>query len=142
MALEPVRLSGLRERELSVAEVLAAVADPAAGGHALFVGTVRDHDGGRSVEKLVYTAHPTAAQCLHAVGAEIAGLPGVVAVAGLHRLGELVIGDTTVVLAVSAGHRAAAFDACRAYIDALKQRVPVWKKQVFTDGASEWVEHA
>jgi molybdopterin synthase catalytic subunit len=76
------------------------------------------------------------------VAAEVAAMPGVVAVAGLHRLGELVVGDTTVVLAVSAGHRGAAFDACRAYIDALKQRVPVWKEQVFADGTSEWVEHA
>ena len=142
MAHEAVRLTGLRDEEVSVAEVLAAVADPAAGGHALFVGTVRDHDGDRGVEKLLYSAHPTAPESLHAVSAEIALMPGVVAVAGLHRLGELVIGDTTVVLAVSAGHRGAAFDACRAYIDALKQRVPVWKEQVFTDGTSEWVEHA
>jgi molybdopterin synthase catalytic subunit len=142
MAHEPVRLTGLRDREVSVAEVLAAVADPAAGGHALFVGTVRDHDGGREVVTLVYTAHPTATDRLRDVATEVAAMPGVVAVAGLHRLGELVVGDTTVVLAVSAAHRAAAFDACRAFIDTLKQRVPVWKEQVFADGASEWVDHA
>jgi molybdopterin synthase catalytic subunit len=142
MVHEPVRLTGLREEEVSVAEVLAAVADPAAGGHALFVGTVRDHDGGRQVVQLVYSAHPTAAGRLRDVAAEVATMPGVVAVAGLHRLGGLAIGDTTVVLAVSAAHRAAAFDACRAFIDTLKQRVPVWKQQVFADGTSEWVEHA
>lgn len=142
MAEEPVRLTGLRDQEVSVAEVLAAVADPAAGGHALFVGTVRDHDGGREVMKLVYTAHPTATDRLRDVATEVAAMPGVVAVAGLHRLGELAIGDTTVVLAVSAAHRGAAFDACRAFIDTLKQRVPVWKEQVFADGTSEWVEHA
>jgi molybdopterin synthase catalytic subunit len=142
MVHEPVRLIGLRDDELSVDEVLAAVADPAAGGHAVFVGTVRDHDGGRDVTTLVYTAHPTAADRLHDVAAEVAGMQGVVAVAGLHRIGALTIGDTTVVLAVSAAHRAAAFDACRAFIDTLKQRVPVWKEQVFADGGSEWVDHA
>ena len=142
MAHEPVRLTALRDEDISVAEVLAAVADPSAGGHALFVGTVRDHDGGREVTKLVYTAHPTAPERLRDVAIEVAAMPGVVAVAGLHRLGELVIGDTTVVLAVSAGHRAAAFDACRAFIDTLKERVPVWKEQVFADGTSEWVDHA
>ncbi len=142
MAHEPVRLTALRDEDISVAEVLAAVADPSAGGHALFVGTVRDHDGGREVAKLVYTAHPTATERLRDVAIEVAAMPGVVAVAGLHRLGELVIGDTTVVLAVSAGHRAAAFDACRAFIDTLKQSVPVWKEQVFADGTSEWVDHA
>ena len=142
MAHEPVRLTGLRDEEISVAEVLAAVADPAAGGHALFVGTVRDHDGGREVVQLVYTAHPTAADRLRDVANEVATMPGVVAVAGLHRLGVLAIGDTAVVLAVSAAHRAAAFDACRAFIDTLKQRVPVWKEQVFADGTSEWVDHA
>ena len=142
MAHEPVRLTGLRDDDISVAEVLAAVADPAAGGHALFVGTVRDHDGGREVVQLIYTAHPTAADRLRDVAAEVATMPGVVAVAGLHRLGGLTIGDTTVVLAVSAAHRAAAFDACRAFIDTLKRRVPVWKEQVFADGTSEWVDHA
>jgi molybdopterin synthase catalytic subunit len=142
MAQEAVRLLGLRDQEVSVDEVLAAVADPAAGGHAVFVGTVRDHDGGRDVETLVYTAHPTAADRLREVADEVAAMPGVVAVAGLHRIGRLAIGDTTVVLAVSAAHRAAAFDGCRAFIDILKQRVPVWKEQVFADGASEWVDHA
>lgn len=142
MGHEPVRLIGLREQEVSVDEVLAAVADPAAGGHALFVGTVRNHDGDREVDRLVYTAHPTAADRLRDVAADVAAMPGVVAVAGLHRTGSLAIGDTTVVLAVSAAHRAAAFDACRAFIDTLKERVPVWKEQVFADGTSEWVDHA
>jgi molybdopterin synthase catalytic subunit len=142
MADQRVRLTGLRDEVIAVEEVLAAVADPSAGGHAIFVGTVRDHDGDRDVSKLIYTAHPSAGASLLAVAEEVAAMPGVVAVAGLHRLGALTIGDTTVVLAVSAAHRGAAFDACRAFIDTLKQRVPVWKEQVFADGESEWVDHA
>jgi molybdopterin synthase catalytic subunit len=142
MADQPVRLIGLREQEIAVGEVLAAVADPTAGGHAIFVGTVRDHDGGRDVSKLIYTAHPSADASLRAVAEDVAAMPGVVAVAGLHRVGALTIGDTTVVLAVSAAHRGAAFDACRGFIDTLKERVPVWKEQVFADGETEWVDHA
>jgi molybdopterin synthase catalytic subunit len=134
-----VRLVDLRTDPLSVDEVLAAVSDPRAGGVVLFVGAVREQDGDRAVSTLDYTAHPTALGVLRAVAAEVAGLPGVVAVAAVHRDGHLVVGDVAVVVAVSAGHRGEAFVAARQLIDVLKARTPIWKRQVFADGSQEWV---
>ncbi|MBV1946789.1 molybdenum cofactor biosynthesis protein MoaE [Streptomyces sp. BV129] len=135
----PVRLLGLRETPLSLDEVYAAVGDDAAGGTALFVGTVRDHDGGKSVSSLEYSAHPTAEQELRRVAEEIAAEFPVRALAAVHRTGLLAIGDVAVITAVSCPHRAEAFAACRKLIDTLKHEVPVWKRQIFTDGATEWV---
>jgi molybdopterin synthase catalytic subunit len=137
-----VRLVDVREQPLDVAEVTAAVADPAAGGTAIFVGAVRDHDDGRGVDRLEYTGHPTAQARLAEVAAEIAAEFDVVAVAAVHRLGALEIGDLAVVSAVSAAHRDTAFEASRALIDRLKQRVPIWKHQVYADGTESWVDHA
>ncbi|WP_237565355.1 molybdenum cofactor biosynthesis protein MoaE [Ornithinimicrobium cavernae] len=124
----------------SVDEVLAAVRHPAAGAVAIFVGTVRDHDGGREgVVRLDYSAHPDAVEQLAAVAREVAGMPGVQRVAAVHRRGELAVGDTAVVCAVSAAHRAEAFAGCRTLIEQLKARVPIWKKQLFETGSTEWV---
>jgi len=134
-----VRLIAIRESELSVDEVRAAVADPGAGGIALFAGTVRDTDHDQGVTGLSYTAHPSAEAELRRVAGEIADKFGVVAVAAVHRVGDLGLGDLAVVVAVSCPHRAEAFDACRALIDELKASVPIWKHQRFTDGTAEWV---
>jgi molybdopterin synthase catalytic subunit len=131
-----VRLVAVRDRPLDVAEVTAAVADASAGGLNVFVGAVRDHDGGHDVRRLEYSAHPTAEQRLAEVAAEF----DVVAVAAVHRVGVLEVGDLAVVSAVSAAHRGTAFEASRALIDRLKQRVPIWKHQVFADGTEEWVD--
>ena len=134
-----VRLIALRESELSVDEVRAAVADPGAGGIALFAGAVRDTDHDQGVTGLSYTAHPSAEAELRRVAGEIADKFGVVAVAAVHRVGDLGLGDLAVVVGVSCPHRAEAFDACRALIDELKATVPIWKHQRFTDGTAEWV---
>ena len=134
-----MRLVAVRDEPLDVAEVTAAVADPTAGGVNVFVGAVRDHDTGHEVVRLEYTAHPSAEQQLAEVAAEVATEFDVVAVAAVHRIGALEIGDLAVVSAVSAAHRAEAFEASRALIDRLKQRVPIWKHQVFADGTDEWV---
>jgi len=134
-----IRLIAIRESELSVDEVRAAVGDPAAGGIALFAGAVRDSDHDRGVTGLSYTAHPSAEAELRRVAGEIAEKFGVVAVAAVHRVGDLGLGDLAVVVAVSCPHRAEAFDACRALIDELKASVPIWKHQRFTDGTTEWV---
>lgn len=124
----------------SVDEVLSWVRHPEAGAVSIFVGTVRDHDGGRSgVQRLDYSAHPEAARHLADVAQEVAGMPGVLRVAAVHRQGELAVGDTAVVCAVSAAHRAEAFEASRALIEQLKARVPIWKKQLFDTGSTEWV---
>lgn len=134
-----MRLLDVRDRPLEVAEVLAAVSDPAAGGFNLFVGAVRDHDHQQHVTRLEYTAHPTALEQLAAVAAEVAAEFDAIAVAAVHRIGVLEIGDLAVLSAVSAAHRDQAFAASRALIDRLKERVPIWKRQYFADGTEEWV---
>jgi molybdopterin synthase catalytic subunit len=134
-----VRLIAVRESELSVDEVRAAVADPAAGGIALFAGAVRDSDHDRGVSGLSYSAHPSAAGELRRVAEVIVEKYPVIGIAAVHRVGDLAIGDLAVVLAVSCPHRAEAFDACRDLIDILKASVPIWKHQRFDDGTAEWV---
>ena len=137
-----IRLAELRDTPLSVDEVYAAVTDDGAGGIAIFAGAVRDHDHGRSVTALSYSAHPSAAEELRKVCERIAEKFDVYAVAAVHRTGDLVIGDLAVVVAVSCSHRAIAFDACHALIDDLKATVPIWKHQRFSSGESEWVNTA
>jgi molybdopterin synthase catalytic subunit len=137
--VDVVRLIAVRETQLSVDEVRAAVADRSGGGIVLFAGAVRDSDHDRGVSGLSYTAHPSAEAELRRVAEAIAEKFGVLAVAAVHRVGDLAIGDLAVVVAVSCPHRAEAFDACRALIDELKASVPIWKHQHFTDGTSEWV---
>lgn len=134
-----VRLVAIREQPLSVDEVLAAVRLPGAGGITLFVGTVRTVDGGRDVTRLDYSAHPTALDTLREVAEQVAAEFPAVAVAAVHRVGELAVGDLAVVVAVACPHRAEAFEAARALIDRLKATVPIWKHQIFTDGDEEWV---
>ena len=134
-----VRLIDIRETELSVDEVRAAVAGPGAGGVALFAGAVRDTDHDQGVTGLSYSAHPSAGAELRRVAEMIAEKFNVLGVATVHRVGDLAIGDLAVVAAVACAHRGEAFDACRELIDALKASVPIWKHQRFTDGTSEWV---
>ena len=134
-----VRLAALRETPLDVAEVVAALDDEASGGLTLFVGRVRDHDGGRDVDGLDYSAHPTAEAKLREVCERIAAESAVHGVAAVHRTGTLAIGDVAVVIATTAAHRGEAFDASRALIDTLKAEVPIWKHQRFGDGTDEWV---
>lgn len=137
--LPVVRLVDIREAPLDVTEVLGCLADDAAGGVALFVGAVRDHDGGKAVTGLDYSAHPTAMERLREVCDQVAEEYDVRAVAAVHRTGRLALGDAAVVVATAADHRGQAFDASRALIDRLKATVPIWKHQVFADGTDEWV---
>lgn len=134
-----IRLIGIRDTPLSVDEVLGAVSDRGAGGIALFAGTVRDQDHERAVTRLSYSAHPGAEQELRRIMEKIAADHPVRALAAVHRVGDLEIGDLAVVVGVACPHRAEAFEACRRLIDDLKGQVPIWKHQVFTDGGTEWV---
>ncbi len=134
-----VRLVDIRETPLDVAEVLAAVEDDTAGGVTLFVGNVRNHDAEQAVDHLDYSAHPSALDRLREVVEEVAQRHPVTAVAAVHRVGRLAIGDAAVVVAAAAPHRGQAFDASRDLIDDLKATVPIWKHQVFADGNEEWV---
>jgi molybdopterin synthase catalytic subunit len=134
-----VRLVALRETALDVTEVLDALDDDASGGLTLFVGRVRDHDGGKGVDGLDYSAHPSALEKLQEVCDRVAAEHAVTGVAAVHRVGRLEIGDIAVVVATTAAHRGEAFVASRALIDTLKSEVPIWKHQRFGDGTEEWV---
>ncbi|MDI6911292.1 molybdenum cofactor biosynthesis protein MoaE [Nocardioides sp.] len=134
-----VRLVDLRETPLDVAEVVAALDDDASGGLTLFVGRVRDHDAGKDVDGLEYSAHPSALDRLREVCERVAEEYDVHGVAAVHRTGTLGIGDIAVVVATSAAHRGDAFVASKALIDTLKAEVPIWKHQRFGDGTDEWV---
>ena len=137
--MDPIRLLALRDSDLSVDEVYQAVRDPEAGGIALFVGTVRDHDSGRDVLSLDYSAHPAAQDAMRAAAEKIAADLDVRGIAVVHRVGELAIGDIAVVVGVSAPHRSDAFEAARQLIDEVKRQTPIWKHQGFADGTDEWV---
>lgn len=133
-------MSRLTDRPIDPAELLAAVRRDGDGGLTLFVGVVRDENEGRRVTRLEYSAYiPMAEKEMDRIAAEIAHAHPGAAVAFRHRLGSLSIGDVAVVVAAAAPHRAEAFSACRAGIEAIKARVPIWKKEFGPDG-SAWVE--
>ena len=134
-----LRLVEIRDTPFTADEVLASVADPAAGGVVSFTGLVRADDGGRGVTELEYSAHPSAAAALVEVVQQVATDLDVIGLSAVHRTGLLAVGDVAVVVAASAAHRGEAFEAARRLIDDLKATVPIWKRQVFDDGAQEWV---
>ncbi len=112
------------------------VFDAASGAMVTFAGTVRDHARGKTVTSLEYEAYPPAAEkMLEQIGEEIFERWGIRTVAIQHRYGLLQIGETSVVIAVSAPHRDAAFEACRYAIERIKMIVPIWKREIYGDGA-------
>jgi molybdopterin synthase catalytic subunit len=123
------------ETPLDSAQAIAAVSAPDAGGIDVFLGVVRDHNDGRAVTRLEYHAYVSMAEKeMQRIAEEIAAeIPGV-RLAALHRIGSLSVGDLAVVCAASAPHRGEAFAACRALIDRIKHRVPVWKREHGPDG--------
>jgi len=134
-----IRLLALRESALSIDEAIAAVKRPSFGGIAVFLGTVRDHNEGQAVSVLEYEAYATMAEKeLAAIADEIEReIPGV-ALAVLHRVGRLVVGDVAVICAAGAAHREEAFRACRELIERIKARVPIWKRE-HGPGGVHWV---
>jgi molybdopterin synthase catalytic subunit len=137
-----VRRADVVHEPISVQEVISLVTDRAAGAVVSFSGDVRDHDHGRDVAHLEYEGHPTAAAVIAEVAADIAKRHDIIAIAVLHRVGPLQVGDSALVAAVSAAHRGEAFAACTELVDETKHRLPVWKHQVFADGTDEWVNCA
>jgi molybdopterin synthase catalytic subunit len=126
------------EAPLSLDEVVAAVAGPGRGGVVTFTGTVRDDTKGKRVLRLEYEAYGAMAERkLAQIGAEVGAAHGC-AVAVVHRVGTLQPGEAAVVIACAAPHRTPAFRACEAVIERLKQEVPIWKREIFEDGAV-WV---
>jgi len=138
-ATQRVRHAAVGTEEITVADMAAAVADPRCGAVVTFDGVVRDHDGGRGVDRLEYTSHPSAPAVIAEVAAEIAERYPDALVAVAHRAGPLAIGDSALVCAIAAPHRKQAFVACDELVDTVKQRVPIWKTQVYADGAREGV---
>lgn len=124
---------------ISEAALVAEVSVTAAGAVVSFAGVVRDHDGGREVADLTYEGHPDAGAVLAMVVAEASGRPGVLAAAARHRIGDLAVGELAFAVAVSAAHRREAFEACAWLVDEAKARLPIWKRQRFADGTTEWV---
>lgn len=134
-----VRDARISTDPLEVEPLVRAVTDPQVGGTALFVGVVRDHDEGRRVTSLSYSAHPSAQELLLVSAERVAAGHPDVRLAVVHRVGDLAIGDAAVVVAAGAAHRGDAFTAARELIDDVKATVPIWKHQVFSDGSEEWV---
>ena len=129
----------IREGPVSIDEATARVRRPGAGGIAIFVGVVRDESDGRAVTKLEYSAYLSMAKReMEKIAAEIEAEMEGVTVSAIHRVGSLVVGDAAIVCAASAPHRGEAFAACRALIDRIKERVPIWKREYGPDGAA-WV---
>lgn len=130
----------LSEHPLDPSEVSARVEGPDAGGLVVFAGAVRDQSRGHRIRFLEYEAYPPMAEKeMNRIADEAATRWPGVRVAIAHRLGHLEIGELAVVVAAAAPHRAEAFEACRFAIDTLKLRVPIWKREVATDGAY-WVD--
>lgn len=133
-------LSRVTSEPLSPDEAIAAVADPAAGAIDLFLGVVRNTNKGRDVAYLEYDAYaPMAEKLMADLGAEAIEEFALRKVALFHRTGRLEIGETSLLIAISSGHRAEAFAAGKWLVDEVKKRVPVWKKEVWSDG-EEWIE--
>ncbi|MGO9385735.1 MAG: molybdenum cofactor biosynthesis protein MoaE [Mycobacterium sp.] len=135
--------AAMTEEPIFLAEHEELVGHQSAGAIVGFVGAIRDHDGGRRVVRLEYSAHPSAARLIADVVAEVAEeSSGVRAIAASHRIGVLHIGEAALVAAVAADHRQAAFDTCARLVDTIKAQLPVWKHQFFDDGTDEWVNSA
>jgi molybdopterin synthase catalytic subunit len=125
---------------LSVDEALTAVADPGAGGTCVFIGTVRDRSGAGDVTGLRYEAwEELAITRIQDLASELVETWPLKRVAILHRTGDLAVGETSVIVACSAPHRADAFEACRHGIERLKEDVPIWKKEALASGEAHWV---
>jgi molybdopterin synthase catalytic subunit len=151
----------LSAEPISVDQAIAAVESDTAGAVVSFSGVVRNHDGGKPVDRLTYSAHPTARKVLDDLvaklvaeqsagpdgpaarsdggGSDGAGGTPPVRIWVAHRVGPLEIGDPALVCAVSAAHRGQAFAVCSELVDRVKAQVPIWKEQFFSDGTVEWV---
>ena len=137
-------LTAISEEPLDLAAHLAAVSTSATGAVATFIGQVRDHspDADGTVVRLEYSAHPDAARALEEIVADVLAAHDDVRVAVSHRVGVLGIGDVAILACAASAHRDLAFAVCREVVEAVKARLPVWKKQVLADGSHTWVGSA
>jgi len=127
---------------IHISELSQLVTDPKTGAVVTFSGDVRNHDGGKEVASLSYEIHPSATQQIELIAKEVIKDFDIEKAAVAHRYGDIAIGETAFAVAVSAAHRQGAFDACAAIVNAVKERLPIWKYQKFADGSDEWVNCA
>ena len=129
----------IKEDPLSEVECTQKVADPAAGGTVIFIGTVRNQTKGKSVVRLEFESYiPMAEKEMHKIAKVVEAKWNALHVCIHHRVGVLDVGEVPVIIAVATPHRKAAFEACEYAIDTLKETVPIWKKEIFEDG-EVWV---
>jgi len=140
--LPPTRVSvRLQDTPLSSEEALARVDAPGCGARLLFCGTVRDHHLGRQVERLEYQAYePMALREFERIARRVLERWPIEQIAIFHRLGTLEVGETSLVVAISLAHRSDGFDAMSHIIDSIKETVPIWKREHYTDGSPRWIE--
>lgn len=132
----------LTDQVISLSQFIAQVESVQAGAVATFSGNVRIHDNGKEVSNLSYEIHPSTEQILNEVVREVASHHCLLEVAVAHRFGEIALGESALIVAISAQHRGDAFRACSEMVDEIKARIPIWKHQIFLDGSDEWVNCA
>ncbi len=134
--------AAVTESPIDVDQLRRSASQPETGAIVVFCGDVRNHDGGRTVLKLDYEAHPTAGDVLTRCAETIANKADVQYVSMAHRYGSLAIGDTALAVVIAAAHRETAFAVCAEAVDLVKAELPMWKHQFFADGTDEWVNSA
>ena len=138
---EPGRtFAGITDVDVDRDALRALVTDDRAGAVVTFEGAVRNHDHGKAVTGIEYVGHPSAAEIMGRIVADLAAREGVHAIAAQHRVGELGIGGVALYVAVAASHRRQAFECASDLVDRIKESLPIWKKQYLADGTHEWSE--
>ena len=127
--------TGITDEPLDTGALIDSARRDTCGAVASFVGVVRNHDGGESVDAIEYSSHPSSQQILRDIAVEFKDRPGVHRIVAWHRVGRLGIGEDAMVVAVAAEHRAQAFRAVEAIVEDVKAKLPIWKKQELTDGS-------
>ena len=130
--------TGITEDPLDAAALINSARRDTCGAVASFIGAVRNHDGGESVDAIEYSSHPSSPQILREIVSEMRDRPGVHCIVAWHRVGRLEIGDDAMVVAVAAEHRAQAFRAVETIVEDVKAMLPIWKKQELSDGSHNW----
>ena len=130
--------TGITDEPLDTGALIDSARRDTCGAVASFIGVVRNHDGGESVDAIEYSSHPSSQQILRDIVVEFKDRPGVHRIVAWHRVGRLEIGEDAMVVAVAAEHRAQAFRVVEAIVEDVKAKLPIWKKQESTDGSHNW----
>ncbi len=130
--------TGITDEPLDTGALIDSARRDTCGAVASFIGVVRNHDGGESVNAIEYSSHPSSQQILRDIVVEFKDRPGVHRIVAWHRVGRLEIGEDAMVVAVAAEHRAQAFRAVEAIVEDVKAKLPIWKRQELTDGSHNW----